>query len=65
MYIFVKDILMVQLQRVRYGYLQFGVVVLSFAVQMDPDAGHSERMGRLGFVNVRNWNALKRNRKRW
>lgn len=56
---------MVQLQRVRYGYLQFGVVVLSFAVQMDPDAGHSERMGRLGFVNVRNWNALKRNRKRW
>lgn len=46
-----------------YGYLQFGVVVLSFAVQMYPDAGHSEGMSGLGLVNVRNRNALKTDRK--
>lgn len=46
-----------------YGYLQFGVVVLSFAVQVDPDAGHGKGMSRLGLVNVRNWNTLEWERK--
>lgn len=34
--------LVVQLQRVGDGDLQLGVVVLSFAVQVDPDAGHGK-----------------------
>lgn len=36
--------LMVQLQRVGDGDLQLGVVILSFAVQVDPDAGHGKGM---------------------
>lgn len=35
---------MVQLQRVGDGDLQLGVVILSFAVQVDPDAGHGKGM---------------------
>lgn len=50
---------MVQFQRVRYGNLKFRVVVLSFAVQVDPDASHGEGMCRLRLVNVGNWNTLK------
>ena len=42
------------------GYLQFGVVILSFAVEVDPDAGHGKGMSRLWLVNVRNWDALRR-----
>lgn len=53
---------MVQLQRVRDGDLQLGVVILSFAVQVDPDAGHGKRVSRLGFVDVRNWNTLVQNK---
>lgn len=33
---------MVEFQGVWYENLQFGVVVLSFAVQVDPDAGHGK-----------------------
>ena len=51
-------LLVVQFQRVRYGYLQLGVVVLGLAVQMDPDARHSEGVSGLGLVNVWDWNAL-------
>lgn len=50
---------MVQFQRVRYGDLEFGVVVLGFAVQMDPDAGHGEGMSRLRLVDVWDRNALR------
>lgn len=50
---------MVQFQRVWDGYLQLGVVVLSLAVQVDPDAGHGEGMGRLGLVDVWDWNTLE------
>lgn len=50
---------MVELQGVRDGYLQLGVVILGFPVQVDPDAGHGKRMSRLGLVNVWNWNTLE------
>lgn len=50
---------MVLFQRVWDGDLQLGVVVLSFAVQVDPDAGHGEGMSRLGLVDVRNWDTLE------
>lgn len=53
---------MVQLQRVGDGDLQLGVVVLSFAVQVDPDAGHGKGVSRLGFVDVRNWDTLVRHK---
>lgn len=43
----------------RDGYLQLGVVILGFPVQVDPDAGHGKRMSRLGLVNVWNWNTLE------
>lgn len=53
---------MVQFQGVRDGYLQFGVVILGFPVQVDPDASHGKGMSRLGLVNVRNWNTLEEDR---
>lgn len=46
----------------RDGYLQLGVVILGFPVQVDPDAGHGKRMSRLGLVNVWNWNTLEKGR---
>lgn len=51
---------MVQLQRVWNGDLQLGVVALSFAVQVDPDAGHGEGVSRLGLVDVGHRNALQK-----
>lgn len=53
---------MVQFQGVRDGYLQFGVVILGFPVQVDPDASHGKGMSRLGLVNVWNWNTLEEDR---
>lgn len=49
---------MVQLERVWDGDLEFGVVVLSFAVQVNPNAGHCEGVSGLGLIDVRHWNAL-------
>lgn len=51
---------MMKLQRVRDGNLEFGIVVLSFTVQMDPDAGHGEGVCGLRFVDVRDRNTLHR-----
>lgn len=53
---------MVEFQGVRDGYLQLGVVILGFPVQVDPDASHGKRMSRLGLVNVWNWNTLEKDR---
>ncbi len=50
---------MVQLERVWDGDLLFGVVVLSFAVQVNPDAGHCEGVRGLRLVDVRDWNTLQ------
>lgn len=52
-------LLVVEFQRVRDGYLQLGVVILGFPVQVDPDAGHGKGMSRLGLVNVWNRNTLE------
>lgn len=51
----VSVLLMVQLERVWDGDLEF---VLSFAVQVNPNAGHCEGVSGLGLIDVRHWNAL-------
>ena len=43
---------MVQFERVGDGDLEFGVVILGLAVQVDPDASHCKGVGRLGLVDV-------------
>ncbi len=50
---------MVQLERVWDGDLLFGVVILSFAVQVNPDAGHCEGVRGLRLVDVRDWYTLQ------
>lgn len=62
-----SSLLMVEFERVRDGYLQFGIIILSLPVEMYPDTSHSKSMSWLWLANVRYRNALqiKKNKHTW
>lgn len=56
----IQHLLMVKLERMRDRNLKLGIVTVSLSVQMYPDTGHCKRMRRMGLVNIRHGNTLRK-----